>query len=176
MSRMEICLNTPKGRFKYELDTLRQVAEVPHRGRTLRVVAFSDYRVQDIKKLVRFIATDQDRTSFSTRETTCVVFGYRRKICLQIWLRSRLMDSARWLATTISLNQESSSLARVYIRFIHVPLLLVHLLSLALREHQPTEKTKRRSWAGNSISAICCTPNHSSSGISTAGTLLDEKN
>ena len=60
MSRMEICLNTPKGRFKYELDTLRQVAEVPHRGRTLRVVAFSDYRVQDIKKLVRFIATDQD--------------------------------------------------------------------------------------------------------------------
>jgi hypothetical protein len=56
MSRMEICLNTPKGRFKYELDTLRQVAEVPHRGRTLRVVAFSDWRVQDIKKLVRFIS------------------------------------------------------------------------------------------------------------------------
>lgn len=46
-------------RLVYELDSLRECIEVSHRGSSLIVVGFSDWRVQDIRGLIRFLETQE---------------------------------------------------------------------------------------------------------------------
>lgn len=48
----EVCL-------VYKLDSLRECAEVSHRGSSLRIVGFSDWRVQDIRGLIRYLETQE---------------------------------------------------------------------------------------------------------------------
>jgi Icc-related predicted phosphoesterase len=46
---------------RYTLDLLRHVTEMPRTGSSLRIVAFSDWRVQDIGKLIRFVKAQKKR-------------------------------------------------------------------------------------------------------------------
>jgi hypothetical protein len=39
----------------YRLELLRKIVKVPYRGQNLRIVAFSDWRVQEIVALIRFL-------------------------------------------------------------------------------------------------------------------------
>lgn len=47
--------------LRYRLDLLGQVTTIPHSGSSLRIVAFSDWRVQDIRELIRFIKAQKKR-------------------------------------------------------------------------------------------------------------------
>ena len=69
---LEITHVSPAGRIAaVQTDLLGQVTTIPHSGSSLRIVAFSDWRVQDIREL---IASSRPRkrgpTSFYTRATT----------------------------------------------------------------------------------------------------------
>jgi len=46
-------------RVLYKLDSLHECAKVSHRGSSLTIVAFSDWRVQDIGRLIRFLKTQK---------------------------------------------------------------------------------------------------------------------
>jgi len=46
-------------RLLYKLDSLRECAKVSHRGSSLRIVGFSDWRVQGIRGLIRFLETQK---------------------------------------------------------------------------------------------------------------------
>ncbi len=54
---LEVTLVDSEGKevSRYRLDVLRKVARVPYRGASLRAIAFSDWRVQDIGASIRFI-------------------------------------------------------------------------------------------------------------------------
>ena len=43
----------------YKLDSLRECVKASHRGSSLRIVGFSDWRVQDIRGLIRFLETQK---------------------------------------------------------------------------------------------------------------------
>jgi Icc-related predicted phosphoesterase len=45
---------------RYRLELLRKTVRLPYRGSTLRLIAFSDWRVQDIRELIRFVR-EQER-------------------------------------------------------------------------------------------------------------------
>jgi Calcineurin-like phosphoesterase len=57
----EVCSVGPGGevRLVYKLDSLRECAEVSHRGSSLRIVGFSDWRVQDIGGLIQFLESQE---------------------------------------------------------------------------------------------------------------------
>lgn len=46
-------------RSLFQVQRLQKTVQVPHRGTSLRIVAFSDYRVQDIDALIDFIKSQQ---------------------------------------------------------------------------------------------------------------------
>lgn len=46
-------------RHVYRLDSLRECAEVSHRGSSLGIVGFSDWRVQDVRGLIRFLESQE---------------------------------------------------------------------------------------------------------------------
>ena len=60
---LEITHVSPAGEelLRYRLDLLGQVTTIPHSGSSLRIVAFSDWRVQDIRELIRFIKAQKKR-------------------------------------------------------------------------------------------------------------------
>lgn len=62
----------------YRLELLREIVTVPYRGKNLRIVAFSDWRVQEIAALIRFLRAQkkpdlvfyEQVVVFSTRKIT----------------------------------------------------------------------------------------------------------